>query len=425
METTETRRDVAGSVDGRVERHGSSSLLFFERWLMKKILESKGRPPVRVVFWNGQEYGATRDEAVATVHVKNRRALYGMARGAELGFGEGYTRGDLEIEGDLLDLVTAVYSTAGKRSSLEHRLGGLLNRLSRKNTLKGSKSNIHHHYDLGNEFYSWWLDEKMLYTCAYFPTPEATLEQAQIAKMDFVGKKLRLQPGETVAEAGCGWGALALHLAGRFGVKVRAFNISHQQIIWAREQARNSGLDSQVEFVEDDYRNISGKYDAFVSVGMLEHVGKEHYRDLGGVIDRVLPPGGRGFVHTIGRARPLPLNPWIAKHIFPGAYPPTLKEMMEIFEPYDLKVIDVENLRAHYARTLEHWLERYERSVEKVKRRYDESFSRAWRLYLSGSIAAFRSGHLQLFQVLFGRHAYEEAWTREHLFASDRLSNVG
>lgn len=422
METTGTRPAGAESIDGRTENQGSSPLFFFERWLIKRILESKGRPPVRVVFWNGQAFGATKDEAVATVHVKDRRALYAMARGAELGFGEGYTRGDLEVEGDLLEFMTAIYSTAGTRGTLEHRLAGWLNR---RNSLRGSKANIHHHYDLGNDFYSWWLDEKMLYTCAYFPTPDATLEAAQIAKMDFVGKKLRLRPGETVAEAGCGWGGLALHLAGHFGVKVRAFNISHQQILWAREQARSRGLDSQVEFVEDDYRNISGKYDAFVSVGMLEHVGKEHYRDLGGVIDRVLSPEGRGFIHTIGRARNLPLSPWIVKHIFPGAYPPTLKEMMEIFEPYDFKVIDVENLRAHYARTLEHWLERYERSVDKVKQRYDEDFSRAWRLYLSGSTAAFRAGNLQLFQVLFSRHAYEEAWTREHLFAADRLSNVG
>ena len=163
----------------------------------------------------------------------------------------------------------------------------------------------------------------MAYTCAYYPTAAATLDEAQVAKMDHVCRKLRLQSGETVVEAGCGWGTLALHMARHYGVRVRAFNISREQIAYARERAARAGLSGQVEYVEDDYRNISGRFDAFVSVGMLEHVGVENYETWAAVIRRALGGRGRGLIHSIGRNYPAPLQPWIEKRIFPGAYPPS------------------------------------------------------------------------------------------------------
>jgi cyclopropane-fatty-acyl-phospholipid synthase len=219
--------------------------------------------------------------------------------------------------------------------------------------------------------------------------------------MDHICRKLRLQAGDTVVEAGCGWGSLALHMAGRYGARVRAFNISGQQIQYARARAREQGLEQQVEFIEDDYRNISGSYDVFASVGMLEHVGRENYAELGRVARRSLNAQGRGLIHSIGRNRPAPLNPWIERRIFPGAYAPSLGEMMQIFEPSSLSVLDVENIRLHYALTLREWLARYEAALGKVRTMFDEFFVRMWRLYLAGSIAAFETGTLQLFQVLF------------------------
>jgi cyclopropane-fatty-acyl-phospholipid synthase len=287
----------------------------------------------------------------------------------------------------------------------------------KRNNPSRSRDNVYHHYDIGNAFYRLWLDEQLLYTCAYFPEPDLILEQAQIAKMDHVCRKLRLQRGESVIEAGCGWGALALHMARRYGVQVRAFNLSREQVAFARERAAAEGLDGQVEFVEDDYRNIDGPCDAFVSVGMLEHVGPDHYSDLGGVMHRCLGERGRGLIHTIGRNRAMPMNPWIEKRIFPGAYPPSLREMMEIFEPWEFSVLDVENLRLHYARTLEHWLARFERSVDQVRAMFDERFVRTWRLYLSGSIAGFTTGQMQLFQVLFASPENNDVpSTRAHLY---------
>jgi len=259
----------------------------------------------------------------------------------------------------------------------------------------------------------------MAYTCAYYPTPEATLDEAQVAKMDHVCRKLRLRSGESVVEAGCGWGTLALHMARHYGVRVRAFNISHQQIVYARERALREGLSALVEYVEDDYRNVSGHYDAFVSVGMLEHVGVADYATLGQVVQRSLGGRGRGLIHSIGRNYPAPLQPWIEKRIFPGAYPPTLSEMAPIFEPWNLSILDVENLRLHYAQTLRDWLVLYESAAARVREMFDEKFVRMWRLYLAGSVAAFTTGTLQLFQVVFAPgESNDVPWTRAHLYRS-------
>jgi len=206
-------------------------------------------------------------------------------------------------------------------------------------------------------------------------------------------------------------------MAKYYGARVRSYNISHQQILFAREKAKSAGLDGDVEYVEDDYRNISGAYDVFVSVGMLEHVGREHYRELGDTIKRCLLPQGRGLIHSIGRNKPELMNAWIEKRIFPGAYPPTLREMMEIFETHEFSVLDVENLRLHYATTLKHWLARFEQQADKVEKAFDHAFVRAWRLYLTGSMAAFNVGAMQLFQIVFTHGANNNLpWSRAHVY---------
>ena len=207
-------------------------------------------------------------------------------------------------------------------------------------------------------------------------------------------------------------------MARHFGVRVRAFNISHEQIAYARQRAEALGLASRVEFIEDDYRNMTGRFDAFVSVGMLEHVGPDHYHELGRTIDRVLSRTGRGLIHSIGQIRSgKPLNPWIRRRIFPGAYPPSLQEIAALLEPWEFSVLDVENLRLHYAQTLRHWLARFDAVADRVAARFDPAFVRMWRLYLTSSAAAFLAGALQLFQVLFARPRVNEIpWTRAGLY---------
>lgn len=250
-----------------------------------------------------------------------------------------------------------------------------------------------------------------------------SLEEAQIAKLDHICRKLRLKEGETVLEAGCGWGALALHMARYYGVVVKAYNISKEQIAFARQRAQNEGLEGRVEFIEDDYRNAAGEFDVFVSIGMLEHVGVEHYRELGEMINRNLKVGGRGLIHTIGLNYPRPMDAWAARHIFPGAHPPSLAQMMQIFEPFDFSVLDVENLRRHYAMTLEHWLLRFEHQANLVEQMFDEAFVRMWRLYLAGSLTAFKTGGMQLFQVIFARAEHDAPLTRHYLYDSRDVSH--
>ncbi len=391
-----------------------------EKLLLARMMESLGSPPLDLVLWDRQEITSPAEPALARVLIRDRGALLKLIANPELGFGEMYTAGRIEVQGNLVDCLEAIYRAPPRsdHGQIGKKLLAPFNGTLR-NSLPRARRNIHHHYDIGNDFYKLWLDRDLVYTCAYFSDPTMGLEEAQTAKLDYVCRKLRLAPGETVVETGCGWGALALHMARHWGVTVKAYNISKQQIAYARERARAEGLDGQVQFIEDDYRNVRGEFDAFVSVGMLEHVGTDQYQALGAVIDRSLKRAGRGLIHTIGRDRPSPMTPWIERNIFPGACPPSLAQMMQIFEPFDFSVLDVENLRLHYAKTLEHWLKRYEASIERVTQMFDPAFVRAWRLYLAGSVAAFRSGDMQLFQVSFNRSGQNQIpWTRQYLYTS-------
>ncbi|HXZ81949.1 MAG TPA: cyclopropane-fatty-acyl-phospholipid synthase family protein [Terriglobales bacterium] len=351
------------------------------------------------------------------VRIADRRTLVSLAMNPEVGFGEGYSTGKITVEGDLVRLLEMTSKSPSRTQTWPARLFSRWLRWMQANTLGGSRRNIHHHYDLPTDFYQLWLDPELVYTCAYFPEPTATLEEAQQAKLDLVCRKLWLQSNEKVVEAGCGWGSLAIYMARNYGVQVKAFNISREQIAFARERAKREGLTSRVEFIEDDYRNIRGDFDVFASVGMLEHVGRENYPELGRIIRRAIGDRGRGLLHFIGRNYHRQLSPWLRKHIFPGAYVPTLREAMEVIELQHMGVLDVENLRLHYARTLEHWLAAFERSFDSVVRRFGINFARTWRLYLAGSIAAFRTGSLQLFQMVFaGRECQHIPWNRAYLY---------
>ncbi|MCX7176066.1 MAG: cyclopropane-fatty-acyl-phospholipid synthase [Proteobacteria bacterium] len=388
--------------------------------LPERMLEALGNPPVRIVLWDGEQANHRGDAPGASMIVRDRGALLKLISNPDFWFGEMYTDGRIDVEGDLVEFIETVYCCLprGRQGTPGKKLLAPFGDAKRHSQPK-ARGNIRHHYDIGNQFYQLWLDKEMVYTCGYFPDRGMSLEDAQIAKLDHVCRKLRLQPGETVVEAGSGWGALALHMARHYGVTVKAYNISGEQIAFSRQRARDAGLDSQVEFIEDDYRNLRGRFDAFVSIGMLEHVGVENYPVLGALIERSLKDNGRGLIHSIGRDCPSSMNPWIERRIFPGAAPPSLSEMMQIFEPAGLSVLDVENLRLHYAKTLEHWLERYEKSADSVSAMFDPAFVRAWRLYLAGSLAAFRSGAMQLFQVSFARTGYNQIpWTRHHQYLS-------
>ena len=390
---------------------------FLDLWLAARLERLLATVDVRVQLWDGQSPWTSSHRPIGSLVLGDRCTLLGLIVNPELWFGEAYTTGRLQVQGDLERVLEALYRLSAPIPSWWDRLRA---HLAGAITISSARRNAHRHYDLGNEFYRLWLDDQMVYSCAYFPESTTSLDDAQRHKLDLVCRKLRLRPGEHVLEAGSGWGALALHMARQHGVSVTAYNVSHEQVVYARERAAREGLTSHVAFIEDDYRSATGRFDAFVSVGMLEHVGRRRFHELSEVLHRtVRRDGGRGLLHFIGRDTPRPLNAWIRRRIFPGAYPPTLTEVTaEILSPSGMSVLDVENLRLHYARTLAHWGEQFGSVADLVRATYGEQFRRAWELYLAGSEASFATGWLQLFQVLFAPvESAPSFWTRAELYA--------
>ncbi len=402
-----------------IEASSQSSVTGFDRRLIRMIVLSVGNPRFTLRLWDGRDFTLSDGEPVACIEFCNRRVLFELLASPSVGFGECYSKGLIEVHGDFLALANEIATGMIRhraRGYWKHKIRSTLASM-RGNTPTRSRHNVHHHYDLGNDFYKLWLDERMLYTCAYYERAGASLAEAQVAKLDHVCRKLRLEPGQTVIEAGCGWGGLAMHMAEHYGVTVKAYNNSREQVEYATEQATFRGLDDRVEFVLDDYRTIDQPCDVFVSVGMLEHVGPKNYRKLGDIINHSLKPDGLALIHTIGRSHPSRADRWIQKHIFPGGHIPSLGEMATLFEPNKFSVLDVENLRLHYARTCADWLENFEAVSDQVAEMYSEEFVRTWRLYLASSSAGFQSGTLQLYQVLFAPRGNNEVpWTRQYQF---------
>ena len=301
-----------------------------ERWLVHRLLGTVGNPPIALVLWNGEAIGHAAPKARMKIH--DRRTFWQLLANVYLNFGDAFSDGRVEVEGDLLEFLEIVYRSEDAQP--RRRPGGSPGRVA-------AQAAGQHARRLAIEHLSPLRHRRRLLSplarsgdglhLRFFPSPEVSLEEAQAAKMELICRKLWLKPGETVVEAGCGWGALALYMARHYGVTVKAYNVSREQIRHARERAKAEGLEARVEFIEDDYRTIRGQFDVFASIGMLEHVGVNHYRQLGEVIHRCLRPAGRGILHTIGRDYPGCLNAWIERRIFPGAYTPSLREIMNVW----------------------------------------------------------------------------------------------
>lgn len=399
---------------------------FVTDWLIKKLLArlAGGLEDSGITLCCGSESaGASEPEARFVIALEDLRSLLSLARDPDLALGDLYSSGKLTVAGDLPRAIQELLEYDAKNSLATPLIPKVHLGESLRNDLGSSRKSAQHHYDVGNDFYKLFLDDGMVYTCAYFDDQNLSLEDAQIAKMDHVSRKVGLRSGHHVIEAGCGWGTLALHMARRYGVTVQAYNISAAQIEYAREEAEKQNLSNQVEFIQDDYRNATGRCDAFVSVGMLEHVGIAHYPDLGRVIDRVLSATGRGLIHSIGRSRSMSLQRWVEKRVFPNARPPTIKEMMDVFEPAGLVVLDIENLRRHYAITARHWYDRYAENRLQLAKLVSPEVLRTWEFYLAGTAASFEASTLELFQAVFTRIGNNSIpWTRRALYDSQTLN---
>ncbi len=369
-------------------------------------------------LWDGQvlAHGA---EPKVVLRLKSRDCAKQIMAGGFLGFGEAYMAGDLEVEGELSQLLRLGLLVDFDRRdlALPQKLKFAALYLWHRGARGRAPRNIAHHYDLGDDFYALYLDESLTYSCAYFHGEGCSLAQAQSNKYDHIAKKLLLKPGESLLDIGCGWGGMLIHAAQNYGVSGVGITLSKNQLEGARERVARAGLQDKVQILYRDYRDFQGVFDKVVSIGMFEHVGQKYLKDFVKRLQGYLRPGGVGLLHTIGKEKPAKADPWIDKYIFPGGYIPTLAETVEAMGLEDLCVLDVENLRLHYARTLECWAENYEANLDQVRARFDEPFVRRWRLFLNACAAAFRWGDLRLFQVLFSRGNINRLpITREHLY---------
>jgi cyclopropane-fatty-acyl-phospholipid synthase len=362
-----------------------------------------------------------------TVKLHDRRAALELFRNPRLKIGELYMDQRLTVEdGSILDLLELVVGAKpweqGRRKALGKGKAGKLKSLFRRNPVRKSRSNVAHHYDIGNELYALFLDDDLQYSCAYFTDPKNSLEQAQADKKAHIAAKLDLKPGQRVLDIGCGWGGMALYLHKVAGVDVLGITLSEEQLKIARQRAKDAGVSDHVKFELVDYRLLEGRFDRIVSVGMFEHVGAKHYDEFFAKCRELLKPGGVMLLHTIGKLGEVSKapDPFTDKYIFPGYHLPSLSQMCAASERARLIASDVETLRLHYAYTLRHWLERATNHRAEIEAMYDDRFFRMWEYYLAGGIVMFESGAACNYQVQYVRDRNALPITRDYMLETER-----
>jgi cyclopropane-fatty-acyl-phospholipid synthase len=385
----------------------------------------KGR--ISVIDHHGQRQDFGSGSPAVTLRLHDAKVSMEMGLNPWLKVGEAYMDGRLTIEaGSLYDLIEiGMANTSGLMGAKMQRVMALVNKLLRwwhqNNPIGQAQRNVAHHYDLSRQLFELFLDESMQYSCAYFPRPEATLAEAQQAKMRHIASKLLLEPGQRVLDIGCGWGGLGIYLAKTAGVKVTGVTLSREQHEVACQRVKAAGLEGQVEFKLQDYRLEPSRFDRIVSVGMFEHVGLKHFPEFFAKVESLLVEGGVALLHAIGRRDgPGHTNPWLRKYIFPGGYSPALSEVLPVIERTGLWVTDIEILRLHYAETLRCWRENFNRNRDKIRSLYDERFCRMWEFYLIGSEISFRYDYNMVFQIQMSRGIKAVPITRDYMFDWER-----
>ncbi|MBP8744007.1 MAG: class I SAM-dependent methyltransferase [Syntrophorhabdus sp.] len=391
------------------------------RKLLRTLSHSLPEIPFEIRYWDNQSERFGIGEPSFTIIFKHQKSIKKIFSKGSMGFAEEYVEGNIDVEGDFVYLVRLGICPEFQNIKLSFgtRMAALMNHLLSLNTLRGSARNIAHHYDLGNEFYRLYLDESMTYSCAYYRNKNDSLEDAQQQKYEHICRKLALKEGETLVDIGCGWGGMLLYAVHHYGVKGLGCTLSVHQADYAKKRVAEEGLEKSITILLEDYRNVKGQFDKYVSIGMFEHVGKGLIPMFMEKTKSILKPGGIGLLHTIGKERDTPFDPWTMKYIFPGGHLPALDHIIRTMGDKSLIPIDIENLRLHYSATLDEWAKRFEKNSDQIKKMFDERLVRTWRMYLRGSSAAFRWGDIRLYQILFTNGLNNSLpMTREHLYKS-------
>ncbi|MBU2699645.1 cyclopropane-fatty-acyl-phospholipid synthase [Sporomusaceae bacterium BoRhaA] len=371
---------------------------------------------VAVRYWDGEEvhYGDTEPH-FKIIFNKKPPLMTATIEDPTITLGEFYMDEIIDYEGSLDELISIMEMNKLLNSDTQHLankwmtaaksgLGSVADKFKQR-------QNIHAHYDLGNDFFSLWLDKTMCYSCAYFKKQDDDLHLAQLQKIDLILKKLRLQPGMQLLDIGCGWGWLILRAAKQYGVRALGITLSEEQYAGARKRVEEAGLSDQVTVKLSNYLEIDPaqyQFDRIVSVGMFEHVGRDYFASYMKKVHDLLNFGGISMLHTLTNLREVETNAWAKKYIFPGGCIPALREIISLFPDYDFRVWHMESLRRHYVKTLELWYENFHQHIDEISGMFDKRFIRMWTLYLQGAAAILRTGNLDVYQILFSKGVNNE-----------------
>ncbi len=367
--------------------------------LMLKFLQKFEESPFLLKL-NGKEHLIGSGPPTFIVEFKKPISMLELTKSTSLALGEAYMRGDLEIEGDLYTALDNFLSQREKFSTNPSLLKRLLfPPVSKKNQQKEVSS----HYDIGNDFYKLWLDETMSYSCGYFKNENDSLYDAQLNKINYTLKKLRLKENMKLLDIGCGWGHLLITAAKKYKVKGTGITLSKEQYKEFKEKISEENLENYLSVELMDYRDLPSlnkKFDRVVSIGMLEHVGRKNYGKFIECVKKILVPGGVFLLHYISALKEFDGDPWIKKYIFPGGTIPSLREIETLLAEYNFHTLDVENLRNHYTKTLLCWNKNFHNNLSKISEMFDKEFIRMWEMYLCSCAAVFHNGIVDLHQIL-------------------------
>jgi cyclopropane-fatty-acyl-phospholipid synthase len=400
--------------------------MFWEKKLAQWVEEVRTQTnlPARLVLWNGQQLDFGHFSAPqVTLKVNSASALPLLLQPSLDNLGEAYVKGKIDIEGKLSDIITFGYSLARSTVTNASKLARVRRYFSHTKT--SDKKAIQYHYDVSNEFYRLWLDENMVYSCAYFENGDEDLGTAQLKKIDHILKKIQLQPGQRLLDIGCGWGALVLRAAEKFGARCVGVTLSQNQFDLATERVKAAGLADRIEIRLQDYRDVQGQFDRITSVGMFEHVGRKNLPVYFGRIRELLANDGVAMNHGITSSdsdsgeTALGGGEFIDRYVFPDGELPHISLVLESMQRGGLEAVDIESLRRHYAHTLDLWSENFEARAEEAKKLVDDEKFRIWRVYLAGCAYAFENDDVSIYQVVCrkaGRSAKTLPWSRRYMY---------
>lgn len=389
-------------------------------------VRARANVPARLSLWGGQSYDfGTFDRPAVTVHVKSPAAIPLLLDASLDSLGEAYIKQKIDLDGRLADIIDIAYALAKASVGKPIKLQRVVRYFTHSKA--SDKNSIQYHYDVSNEFYQLWLDPNMVYSCAYFENGDEDLETAQLKKIDHILTKIQLQPGQTLLDIGCGWGALVIRAAQKFGARCVGVTLSQDQFDLATERVKAAGLADRIEIRLQDYRDVTGQFDRITSVGMFEHVGRKNLPAYFRRVQELLAEDGVVMNHGITSTDPqggevsCGGGEFIDRYVFPNGELPHISATLLAMQEGGLEAFDVENLRRHYVKTLRLWSVNYEARSARVRELVDEEKFRIWRVYLAGCAHAFEYDDVAIYQIV-GRKAGQLAntlpWSRRYIYGS-------